>query len=1346
MRDPISSTASVQIRDVNFTKTYVSSVDGISSTPNLTIGERGLFRLAITLPAGQITDLVITDVLPAGLSYVSHTLDTTSYIGNLAPLTFNQFGNTLNFLFTGTTNTTTNSTFFIDLILIANENTPYPGSTNVTAQNTATMDWNNPGHSPINRDASVNIVQPRLVVTKTFTPSIVQGGQLVNVRIRVTNTGHATAQHVIITDSLNNAGDIFDLGSVVSYNQHGFTFTYPGNTVTFSWGDINPGQTLDFYFNVTTLDTPLIGPSYINTANATYWSLPWDGTSPDDNSREYSSTGSDTIRTGDPRLEKSVVNSSIHGTSQDLTIGEVVTFRLQAYLPQGLMTNLRITDTLPFGFAYVLNSYNVYSSGFSGTLGTLVVPPQVIGQNVIFLFSGLTNSTQSNNPFYIELNATVLNSIENQDGNSKQNDMSLTWDENTHGPFTTEVYLQIIEPRIAITKAATPTVVDGGDQVSITLTIRNTGSSNAYQINITDILNTTLFNPATWTYTPVAGYTFTRNANIISIIGDSTTFIAPSGSQTFTFMVNVATDVPSDSSFTNIASVVYSSMPPGFNQNRTYTATSNVVNFNTPPPSISKAIESTSEADSTGNNVLIGEVVTYRLNLTIPEGKTLNAIIRDILPSNLVYNPGTAQIMRNNAAITATGFTFTQPAGIYESFPDASLLPLLTFNLGDISFTGTNGLNNGIISIRFNVTVLNIAANQNGILIPNSGTLDFTNATGVSRSLTAVAPDLTVRVPQLQINKEPYPNINIAQGGDVITFFIRVSNSNYYAPAYNLQILDFLNSDYYNFHVLNIIPSTTSVIYHDFSTSNLLNVTIDRLTSDDWLHIYYRVTVRSDVTYNDQINNTVHVTGTSLPGDHGTNDATPGNPGDTDGKRTGDPTQPAGAVNNINDTSTAIITIRSPRISKNVNGQKTETRSIGETATEYIDINLPIGTTTELRIIDDLPEGLAATGFGYTATPGISVNQFVINALGGNIYEINFGNITVTQEGTLTLYYTVLVRDIPGNQNGVNLVNIATLYYLNSTGDSVNAGSDDAVVQVVEPNLQIIKTPSKTNLAVEEEFTYTLFVTHTPSSTSDAHNLIITDTIPDGLTFVIGSQVCPGWIFTQNGNLLTFTRPVLTLSEISSTIFFNCIVNNDYTLAGQDITNYAILNYTSTTSGGREYTTTNSTQIHILGADLEVHKDGDSQVNAGEQVVYTIIVTNNGPDTAINAVLTDNILAPWFNRLINPQYSLNSGVTWINIVSNPFNISLGDILSGATVNIIIRATVNASAPIGTINNTVHVTSSTTDPNPNNNNDTKLTDVDTLADLGVTKTGPVSVVAGNGITYTVVLTNYGPSDS
>ncbi|HMK53776.1 MAG TPA: hypothetical protein VK444_03260, partial [Methanobacteriaceae archaeon] len=338
---PINSSASVQARDVNMTKTYVSSVDGVSSTPNLTIGERGLFRIAVTLPAGQIHDLNIRDSLPAGLSYVSYALDLTGYSGTLAPLTFSQVGNILNFTFVGATNTTANSTFYINLTLRANNNTPYPGATNVTALNNATMDWNDPGHTPINRNASVYIIQPLLNVTKTFTPSTVQGGQLVQVRIRVTNSGSATAQHVIITDPLNGSGSIFDLASVVSYNQNGFNFTYPSNTVTFSWGNINPGQTLDFLFNITTLDTPYIGPSYLNIANATYWSLPWNGTNPDTNSRNYTRTGSATLLTGDPSVNKTIVSSSIHEATGNLTIGEVVTYRLRITLPQGLMTNLR---------------------------------------------------------------------------------------------------------------------------------------------------------------------------------------------------------------------------------------------------------------------------------------------------------------------------------------------------------------------------------------------------------------------------------------------------------------------------------------------------------------------------------------------------------------------------------------------------------------------------------------------------------------------------------------------------------------------------------------------------------------------------------------------------------------------------------------------------------------------------------------------------------------------------------------------------------------------------------------------------------------------------------------------
>ena len=47
---------------------------------------------------------------------------------------------------------------------------------------------------------------------------------------------------------------------------------------------------------------------------------------------------------------------------------------------------------------------------------------------------------------------------------------------------------------------------------------------------------------------------------------------------------------------------------------------------------------------------------------------------------------------------------------------------------------------------------------------------------------------------------------------------------------------------------------------------------------------------------------------------------------------------------------------------------------------------------------------------------------------------------------------------------------------------------------------------------------------------------------------------------------------------------------------------------------------------------------------------------------------------------------------------------------------------------------------------NNNNDTKLTNVDTLANLTIIKSGAASIEAGNSLVYTVVVSNNGPSDA
>src|SRR4029077_3408698 len=73
---------------------------------------------------------------------------------------------------------------------------------------------------------------------------------------------------------------------------------------------------------------------------------------------------------------------------------------------------------------------------------------------------------------------------------------------------------------------------------------------------------------------------------------------------------------------------------------------------------------------------------------------------------------------------------------------------------------------------------------------------------------------------------------------------------------------------------------------------------------------------------------------------------------------------------------------------------------------------------------------------------------------------------------------------------------------------------------------------------------------------------------------------------------------------------------------------------------------------------------------------------------------------------------------------------------------------SSAANGSTIRNTANVTTTTTDDKEASNDETATftSTVTTVADLHVTKTGPAAVAPGTNITYTVTLTNAGPSDA
>jgi uncharacterized repeat protein (TIGR01451 family) len=125
------------------------------------------------------------------------------------------------------------------------------------------------------------------------------------------------------------------------------------------------------------------------------------------------------------------------------------------------------------------------------------------------------------------------------------------------------------------------------------------------------------------------------------------------------------------------------------------------------------------------------------------------------------------------------------------------------------------------------------------------------------------------------------------------------------------------------------------------------------------------------------------------------------------------------------------------------------------------------------------------------------------------------------------------------------------------------------------------------------------------------------------------------------------------------------------------------------------------------GADLSITKSGSPDpVVSGNQLTYTIAVTNNGPQDATGVTVTDPLPADvHFNSLSSTQGTCARSTTRHSPRDGTVTCSLGGLANGtsATVTIVVTAT----RP-GTLTNTASVTGDQTDPNLANNSATATT--------------------------------------
>ncbi len=159
-------------------------------------------------------------------------------------------------------------------------------------------------------------------------------------------------------------------------------------------------------------------------------------------------------------------------------------------------------------------------------------------------------------------------------------------------------------------------------------------------------------------------------------------------------------------------------------------------------------------------------------------------------------------------------------------------------------------------------------------------------------------------------------------------------------------------------------------------------------------------------------------------------------------------------------------------------------------------------------------------------------------------------------------------------------------------------------------------------------------------------------------------------------------------------------------------------------------------------ADLTLTMTGaPDPAAAGSNLVYTLNVTNQGPDNAATVVLTD---------------TLPAGVTYVSAIGNGWTCGA---ISGTQVRC-TRNSLNSglSRPItltvlvgtgttGTLINSAVLSSITPDSSLDNNAATVTISASTSANLGVTLTdGPDPVSPGANLTYNVTVSNAGPSEA
>ncbi|MGR0327445.1 cell surface protein [Bacillus cereus] len=1347
--------------NIQATKSVNKSVAAIGDilTYTVTIPNTGL------LPANNA---IFIDSLPNGTSFIPGTVT----VDNVPQTNANPAaGISLGTINNGASRTVT---FQATVVSLPNQN-PISNTANITFQYTPIAGGTTFNGLATSNSAGTQINLADINGTKSVNKLFTDIGETLTYSIALANIGNIAATNVIYTDPIPS-GTTFIPGSVTvnGVTQAGAN---PANGIPI--GSIAANSTTTVSFQVLVPSIPQTNP-ILNSGTTTYQYIPVPN--------QPAVSGTDTTNIVSTQVNNATVTMTKAVDKNFADIGDTLTYTV-SFTGTGNTNanNVIFTDVIPTGTTFVLNSLTI-----DGTTQVGATPAN--GVNIGSIPSGTTKNVA----FQVVVNTIpASNVVSNGSSASYQYTVNPSQSPVTKNISSNLVSTQINNANVTLTKSTNKQFATIGETISYTILITNSGNTAANNVQLTDPLpNGTILNPGTVTLNGVLQNVDSLVALPIGTIPGGATF-------TLSFQVTVINITAQNPIINNaFASYIYTvnpSLPP----------TSKTANSNSVTSTIRLAnLHVNKSVDKTFAEV--SDVLTYTFALTNDGNVAANNVLLSdsiangtaFVPNSVIVNgvtqPGVTPTSINigsinaNTTITAsfqvviTSIPNPNPisnsASIsYNFIVDPNASPVSKNTTSTTTFTQVNDAN--VISAK---TVNRAFATVGDTL---TYTVTLTNAGSVSAdspTFVDTNPDGTTFIPNtflingvLQNNADPnigVPLPSIAANGSLtVSYQVTITSLPTQNPTLNSS------STQYSF-ILNPgdPPTIETSVSNTVSTQiNLANVVIvkevDLTIADVGQPITYTIslanlgnTIANNVIVTDIIPNgstivpnSIFIGGTLQQG------ADP-----STGLQVG--SIPSGGF------TTIVFQI-------SANGLPSPNPIQNSASLQYsfiTDPNLPALVrnaasnivTTQINTANIVATKLTSTNF---ADIGDVILYATILTNNGNIPAANVTFTDIIPAGTLFIPNTVTINNVPvANANPATGISIGTIGANSSrtvafqvfvpTIPAVNPitnqsgttfqytydPSKPAVMQMVASNtvqttinnasIAATKSVDKQFANVNDIITYTTTLTNNGNTL--ASNIVFTDAIPSGTSFIPNSV-------TVNGNILPNVNPASGIAidpinpNANTIISFQVQVNsipNPNPIPNQSNTTYQYVVDPNLPPASAN-TLSNVITTQINNATIVATKSVNTPTAAiGDIVTYTIAVANTGNTPASATVLTDGLGA-------GASFIQNS-VT-INNVPQPgldpsLGIHLADISPGDTVFITFQAQILAIPPSGTLTNNALVNYEyTVNPNqsPAVNSTITNTTVTPIIDatLSINKTvNSTFATIGDTLTFTSTITNSG----